>query len=127
MSDASILSDENYSPMNNKEPANSNEQRADVYGDEILDETSGYFVRRTAEHDDYENISLPPLDEDEPFYVEPSSSSQAYSKKHFCIYCKKLITKIARHYENVHKLETDVKKFTCLPPGKYYFKFFPPN
>jgi len=39
------------------------------------------------------------------------------TKKHFCMYCKKLQTKFARHLELKHKEEADVKKFIFLPPG----------
>ncbi|XP_051173700.1 uncharacterized protein LOC127289663 [Leptopilina boulardi] len=42
-------------------------------------------------------------------------TSNKGSKKYFCIYCKKLKTKMARHLEMVHKNEDEVKKFTVLP------------
>lgn len=41
------------------------------------------------------------------------------NKKYFCVYCKKLQSKFARHLETVHKNEAEVKKFTLLPKGKY--------
>ncbi|XP_077269159.1 uncharacterized protein LOC143901075 [Temnothorax americanus] len=47
----------------------------------------------------------------------PVSQSKGLQKKNFCYYCKKFQSKIARHLENVHKLESDVKKFSLLPKG----------
>lgn len=38
-----------------------------------------------------------------------------WDKKHFCIYCKKPQSKIARHLERKHQKEEDVAKATCLP------------
>ncbi|EFN69123.1 hypothetical protein EAG_14682, partial [Camponotus floridanus] len=35
----------------------------------------------------------------------------------FCFFCNKMQTKIARHLENVHKDEEEVKKFRFLPKG----------
>ncbi|XP_071652942.1 uncharacterized protein [Temnothorax longispinosus] len=47
----------------------------------------------------------------------PVSQSKGLQKKNFCYYCKKFQSQIARHLENVHKLESDVKKFLLLPKG----------
>lgn len=44
--------------------------------------------------------------------VPPSKEN---SKKDFCIYCKKLISKLGRHLENVHKEEDNVKRFVAYP------------
>ncbi|KYN08439.1 hypothetical protein ALC62_00571 [Cyphomyrmex costatus] len=49
-------------------------------------------------------------------FVE-SSQPKGANKKHFCFYCKKLQTKIARHLELVHSIEKEVKGFTYLPKG----------
>ncbi|XP_039302307.1 uncharacterized protein LOC105204461 isoform X3 [Solenopsis invicta] len=38
-------------------------------------------------------------------------------KRNFCYYCKKMLTKIARHFEQMHRDEEDVKKFMSLPKG----------
>lgn len=39
------------------------------------------------------------------------------TKKYYCLYCKLPNSKIARHLENVHRNEEDVKKFAQLPKG----------
>ncbi|XP_074035965.1 uncharacterized protein isoform X2 [Leptinotarsa decemlineata] len=39
------------------------------------------------------------------------------SKKYFCIYCKKLFSKIAVHLVKMHSQENDVQKFSILPKG----------
>lgn len=45
------------------------------------------------------------------------SQKKGANKKYFCMYCKKLQTKFARHLETTHKNEADVKKFILLPKG----------
>lgn len=52
----------------------------------------------------------------------PFSQPKGLKKKNFCYYCKKFQSKIARHLENVHKLEPEVKKFLLLPKGDYILK-----
>lgn len=37
------------------------------------------------------------------------------NKKYYCLYCKALRTKFARHLERIHRNEEDVKKFVDLP------------
>lgn len=44
---------------------------------------------------------------------------QGKSKKYFCIYCKKLVAKIAVHLVKMHRQEPDVTKFSLLPKGKF--------
>lgn len=44
--------------------------------------------------------------------VPPSRNTQ---KKYFCTFCKKLVSKIARHLELVHKNEESVNAFSVLP------------
>lgn len=39
-------------------------------------------------------------------------------KKYCCAYCKKLVSKLVPHLENVHKNEKDVKAFKSLLPGE---------
>lgn len=56
-------------------------------------------------------------------YVQPSSQRSS-DKKHFCYFCHKRYSKIARHYETVHRNEEEVKKFSVLPKGIYYNNFF---
>ncbi|XP_012521935.1 probable serine/threonine-protein kinase samkA isoform X2 [Monomorium pharaonis] len=43
------------------------------------------------------------------------SKPKGRGKRNFCFYCKKMMTKISRHYETIHKDEEDVKKFISLP------------
>lgn len=56
---------------------------------------------------------------DDTNLIAPKSQEKGANKKYFCMYCKKLQTKFARHLEIVHKNEEDVKKFILLPKGKY--------
>lgn len=42
-------------------------------------------------------------------------------KKYCCYFCKKLVSKLVPHLENVHKNEKDVKAFKSLPHGKLHF------
>lgn len=56
---------------------------------------------------------------DDTNLIVPKSQEKGANKKYFCMYCKKLQTKFARHLETVHKNETEVKKFILLPKGKY--------
>lgn len=53
----------------------------------------------------------------------PSNEASSKTKKNFCIYCKKLVTKIPRHLQTVHKTEKDVIEFTSLPKGMFHFHF----
>lgn len=46
------------------------------------------------------------------------------SKKYFCIYCKKLLCKLAAHLEKQHSGEADVIKFSRLPKGELFLKDF---
>lgn len=39
-------------------------------------------------------------------------------KRLYCLYCKRLTTKFARHLENVHQDEAEVQKFSALPKGE---------
>lgn len=48
--------------------------------------------------------------------VDNSSSG---TKKYYCLYCKLPQSKIARHLENIHYNEEDVKKFVELLKGSY--------
>lgn len=48
----------------------------------------------------------------------PFSEPKGLQKKNFCYYCKKFQSKIARHLENMHKSEPEVKKFLLLSKGK---------
>jgi len=50
---------------------------------------------------------------DEVMHVEPSNKSTR--KQNYCIFCGKLQKQFARHLENVHRNEPEVKKFATLP------------
>lgn len=56
---------------------------------------------------------------DDTNLIVPKSQEKGANKKYFCMYCKKLQTKFARHLETVHKNEAEVKKFILLPKGRY--------
>ena len=49
------------------------------------------------------------------------SQEKGANKKCFCMYCKTVQTKFARHLETIHKNEAEVKKFSLLPKGKHNF------
>jgi len=53
----------------------------------------------------------------------PFSQPKGLKKKNFCYYCKKFQSKIARHLEQVHKSEPEVKKFSLLPKGDHILEF----
>lgn len=44
------------------------------------------------------------------------------TKKYFCMYCHKLVTKFARHIEAVHKTEKDIQHILLLAKGKLFAK-----
>lgn len=49
-------------------------------------------------------------------YVQTSNNKNR--KKHLCcIFCKKLVLKLARHLEGVHKDELEIQKLLKLPKG----------
>lgn len=54
--------------------------------------------------------------DDANLHVAVSSETPSWQKKHFCLYCQKFQSKLARHLETVHSGEADVKKFSVLPP-----------
>ncbi|XP_077260680.1 uncharacterized protein LOC143896600 isoform X2 [Temnothorax americanus] len=54
---------------------------------------------------------------DDTNLIVSKSEKKGANKKYFCMYCKKLQTKFARHLETVHKNEKEVKKFILLPKG----------
>lgn len=54
----------------------------------------------------------------------PFSKPKGLQKKNFCYYCKKFQSKIARHLENVHKSEPEVKKFILLPKGNILYNSY---
>ncbi|XP_078513618.1 uncharacterized protein LOC144772856 isoform X2 [Lissotriton helveticus] len=46
-----------------------------------------------------------------------SNGKRKYDKKHYCFYCEKGYTKIARHYEQMHLKETEVAKIFSYKSG----------
>ncbi|XP_043474356.1 uncharacterized protein LOC122506308 [Leptopilina heterotoma] len=63
------------------------------------------------------NVSVSNAPDDEMLIVEKANGSKGYGKKYCCVFCKKKVSKIARHLESVHKDEEDVKKFSSLTVG----------
>ncbi|XP_066596285.1 uncharacterized protein, partial [Prorops nasuta] len=53
--------------------------------------------------------------DDKDLYVNESRGRAGDKKKNCCLYCKKLYTKIVRHYETVHRTESEVQTFINLP------------
>ena len=53
-----------------------------------------------------------PVCNDEIMHVETSNKLR---KEHSCVFCGKMQKQLARHLENVHRNEPDVKKFAALP------------
>lgn len=64
------------------------------------------------------NIAPGQGSDDHKMFVPTSDSGP---KKLCCPYCKKRYLKFARHLNDVHKDEEDVKKFQALPLGKIFF------
>lgn len=68
----------------------------------------------------YSLQDVPPLDiRNVQVPHSKDSSSKRSVKKYFCPYCKKLLTKFARHLEIKHKTEADVQKFIHLKKGTH--------
>ena len=53
--------------------------------------------------------------DDTKLSVEHSRGPSGSGKKHCCFYCKKIISKLSRYLESVHKDRIEVKKFINLP------------
>lgn len=53
-------------------------------------------------------------------YIDKVTNSYEKCKKYFCIYCKKLVCKFARHLEVKHNNVQDVIEFSSLPKGNEY-------
>lgn len=72
-------------------------------------------------NDDPSSIKISKVDDKPSFgkskvgMIVPKSSSED-SKKYPCFFCGKLVVKIARHLEEVHKNEESVKEFSVLKP-----------
>lgn len=49
--------------------------------------------------------------------IQEVATAEKKGKRYFCKFCCKLVTKIARHLETVHKSENEVKSFALLPKG----------
>ncbi|KAJ6647774.1 hypothetical protein Bhyg_02997 [Pseudolycoriella hygida] len=47
----------------------------------------------------------------------PTSNESKQQKRLFCIFCKKSVSKLARHLTSVHKKEPEVKRLVNLPKG----------
>lgn len=60
-------------------------------------------------------MSSDPVDERQLEITSSKFQNKSSSKKYFCHYCKTLQTKFARHLENKHKNEVDVRNFMCYP------------
>ena len=50
-------------------------------------------------------------------HVKEKTEVKKNAKKYCCIYCKKLVSKLMKHFSHIHKEEKDVKKNLTLPPG----------
>lgn len=87
-------------------------------------------------NDDHSRIDTPVELNDYPSCVNTSAdqmkiqniprSDSGYSKQYFCQFCRKLVTKFARHIQSVHQKEKDVQNILNLPKGMFnclkYFK-----
>ena len=50
-------------------------------------------------------------------HVKEKTEVKKNAKKYCCIYCKKIVSKLMKHFSHIHKEEKDVKIFLTLPPG----------
>ncbi|XP_067205092.1 uncharacterized protein DDB_G0281497-like [Linepithema humile] len=94
------------------------------------DESNTSIVSQSFNENEKSNITNSSLDTSKYTYegkancddtnlIVHNSQKKGANKKYFCMYCKKLQTKFARHLETVRKNEAEVKKFILLPKGKY--------
>lgn len=63
------------------------------------------------------SINLSSAVDEETLYVPKSRGKKGGQKAKFCVYCHTKQMKLARHLQNKHADETEVKKFICLPKG----------
>ncbi|XP_030559364.1 uncharacterized protein LOC115768712 isoform X2 [Drosophila novamexicana] len=78
-----------------------------------------YFPDKSSSFMDSTSVSYEPT---EPLYdvrkiTVPIAKNQKKCKRHFCIFCKTLQTKFARHIELKHKVEPQVREISSLPKG----------
>ncbi|XP_063978674.1 uncharacterized protein LOC135163296 isoform X1 [Diachasmimorpha longicaudata] len=110
--DEEISEDGDSSDNYNPEEDNNQEPDSDEYTtEEELEKESHPPEPLNITHQGNPPISAP---DDRDLHVDVSSSG---TKKHFCLYCHKFQTKLARHLTLVHADQEDVKKFMVLPPG----------
>lgn len=117
-----IIKDEDYRPSGDED------ESEDEYNQEEVDELHDSKNNRTKESNTdssaeistsfsnsfFTRISKSVIPE-EKLQVEESRGPKGQGKYHFCIFCKKLQSQIARHLLTVHKNEEEVKKFSCMP------------
>lgn len=78
-------------------------------------------ISTASENDDYKkfkfNIPGTSACDESKLTVELSKGPKGSNKKNFCVFCHTLQSKIARHLENKHYNEDQVKDFLNLPKG----------
>lgn len=75
------------------------------------------FSQDNQPHEEYEKIE----NTSHEILIKNVPKSDEKCKKYFCIYCKKLICKFARHLEVKHKNVQEVLELSLLPRGKNMF------
>ncbi|KAK0162378.1 hypothetical protein PV327_008722, partial [Microctonus hyperodae] len=118
-SDSQMMDDHQNDGAESESMSSDDEQINDP---DYLPETS-VTVENSHQQSIISNISTevkysgPPLDIRELKVLHSQSDGKTQMKKDFCLYCKKLITKLPRHLKDKHRKEDRVKEFLGLPNG----------
>jgi len=110
--------DPSYDKNNENDPSYDNNDENDPSYDNNDKNCSSAISKSSEECSVKEKSSL--LDDGCPLdihklIVPVTTSEKGKIKKHFCLFCKTLQTKFARHLQLKHKNEEEVKKFIYLP------------
>ncbi|KAJ8932666.1 hypothetical protein NQ314_014533 [Rhamnusium bicolor] len=115
-------SDSNYIPTSNSEKSSDSDSThsRDIARSSTpsicVDPLSVSLALTTSLEDSIDPVPVPPTPK--PYgevNIMNVPTSGSIPKKYFCTFCKKLVSKIARHLETVHKDEDCVKAFSALP------------
>ncbi|KAK4882289.1 hypothetical protein RN001_005608 [Aquatica leii] len=102
---SSIVSEDHQQSVNHEEPEYENEtEEANTRG---FVDVSFTLLPQTERVLDYENL---------PTFEIPKATGR-YTRRYFCIYCKKSFAKLPKHLEHCHANEVAVESFIKLPAG----------
>ncbi|XP_015125309.1 uncharacterized protein LOC107047092 [Diachasma alloeum] len=109
-------SDEDYQLSNEEVTQSDSDDSLSTNSDHRENTVEG--KKETKKHEESLNITVgnnehASAPDDRDLLVDGVSSKV---KRHFCLYCQKFQSKLARHLELVHGKESEVRKFILLPP-----------